>query len=153
MAGISRTTKDIDFLISSEDAPKVKKLMLSFGYELIHESEDISSYLSKMVKWGRIDFLQAHRKYTRAMLTRAVDNDILEGRFKIKVLKIEDLIGLKVQASSNDPKRYHQDISDIEYLISNNYGNLDRSLIEEYFALFNRSKELRDILGRIKNVE
>ena len=152
-SGIARTTRDIDLLISQRDIPKVKKIMLSHGYKLLYESEDVSNYIGKNVKLGRVDFLHAHRKYSQAMLRRASFADIFGGKFKVKVLRIEDIIGLKVQSSSNDPERYHQDMSDIENLIRSNYKNLDIKLIREYFDLFNRGRELEDILRKIKDAK
>ncbi|MEA3485708.1 MAG: nucleotidyltransferase [Candidatus Aerophobetes bacterium] len=153
VAGIARATRDIDLLISQKDVPKVKKLMLSHGYELLYESEDVSNYIGKNIKLGRVDFLHAHRRYSRAMLQRASFVEILEGRFRIKVLRIEDIIGLKVQSSFNDPERYHQDMSDIENLIRNNYKNLDMGLIREYFGVFDRGRELKNILRKTKDAK
>ena len=40
-SGITRTTKDIDLLILSKDGQKIKEVLLSSGYELLHESEDV----------------------------------------------------------------------------------------------------------------
>jgi len=150
-AGYTRATKDIDFLVTKEDTPKVKKIMLSYGYELLYESEDVSNFLGKMRELGKVDFLHAHRKYARAMLARAQEEKILDGKFKVKVVKPEDLIGLKVQSSSNDPNRFHQDLADIEAVIRANYENLDMDLIREYFVLFDRGKELKEILEKLKN--
>ena len=150
-AGYSRATRDIDFLVAKEDMPKVKKLMLSFGYDLLHESKDVSSFLGKMTELGRVDFLHAHRRYAKTMLERAKDSAILDSKFKIKVLVPEDLIGLKVQSSSNDLSRYHQDMADIESLMRANYKNLNINSIKEYFELFRREAELEEILERVKN--
>lgn len=149
--GVVRATGDIDLLVAKEDMPKVKRIMLSYGYELLHESEDVSNFLGRMGELGRVDFLLAHRKYAKLMLARAQKKAILDNKFKIKVIQPEDLIGLKVQSSSNDPKRYHQDRADIESIICANYKGLDMKLIREYFALFEREKELDEIVGKIKN--
>jgi len=151
VAGYTRATEDIDFLIAKDDALKVKKIMLSYGYELLHESEDVSNYLGRLGDLGKVDFLYAHRKYAKAMLLRAQEKGILGGKFKIKVIRPEDLIGLKVQSSSNDPRRYHQDMADIEAIMRVNLKKLDIGLIREYFALFERQKELEEILKELKN--
>lgn len=87
------------------------------------------------------------------MLQHAPFVKVFGGKLKIKVLKVEDIIGLKVQSSSNDPERYHQDMSDIENLIWVNYENLNLELIKEYFDLFNRRKELEDILRKIEDAK
>lgn len=146
-AGYSRATIDIDFMVDKNDMPKVKKIMLSFGYDAVHESEEVSGFVSRLDKLGRVDFLHAHRKYARSMLDRAKEDE----KLKIKVVLPEDLIGLKVQSSSNDPERYHQDMADIEAVIKANKGKLNMNLIKEYFELFNRKEEFDQILKRIKN--
>lgn len=141
--GITRTTGDIDLLILSQDSKKVKDIMIKHGYELIHESKDVLNFYSERMELGRVDFLLAHRKYAIAMLKRAEKKYVFGGKFKIKVLKVEDQIGLKVQSSSNDPKRLHQDMADIELLIKNNYPKLDIALLKDSFQL---SQELKTIM-------
>jgi hypothetical protein len=146
VAGYTRATGDIDFLAAKEDMPKVKKIMLAYGYQPIHESEDVTNFSGTMAALGQVDFLHAHRKYARRMLETAKEADILNGKFRMKVLCVEDLIGLKVQSSSNDSTRYHQDMSDIEFLMKANSKNLDIPKIREYFRLFDREMELDKIL-------
>lgn len=150
-AGYTRATKDIDFIVAKEDMPKIKKFMLSYGYDLAYESEDVCNFLGKMKELGRVDFLLAHRTYAKAMLKRAENKGILNGKFNVKVIKPEDLIGLKVQSSSNQPERYHQDMADIESIMQVNYKNLNINLIREYFKLFERESELDQILEKLKN--
>lgn len=150
-AGYERATGDIDFLVDKEDLVKVKKIMAAYGYELLHESQDISNFLNKMKELGKVDFLLAYRKYTKTMLIKAEDKEILNGKFKVKVIRPEDLIGLKIQSSSNDPGRYYQDMADIEAVMRANYSTLDMKLIEEYFVLFDRKDELKQLLEKLKN--
>ena len=149
--GVTRTTLDIDLLILSADTKKVKDIMLGRSYKLLHESEDVLNFCSDDLKLGRVDFLLAHRKYAVAMLKRAQEKEILEGKFKVKVLRVEDQIGLKVQSGSNDPQRLSRDTADIESLIKQNYSNLDFKLLREYFALFGKEAELETIIERVKH--
>lgn len=151
--GVTRTTKDIDLLILSKDNIKIKDILLRSGYELIHESEDILNFVSKKSELGRIDFLLAHRKYTLAMLERAEKQDLFSGEFKVKTLKADDLVGLKVQSSSNDPQRKLQDMADIKEIIRENYDKIDMGLIKEYFDLFDRRHELEGIIKDIKDAK
>ena len=150
-AGVSRATRDIDLLILNTDSKKVKDIMFGHGYELLHESEDVLNFRSDEFKLGRVDFLLAHRKYAVAMLKRAQEKEILEGKFKVKVLRVEDQIGLKVQSGSNDPQRLSRDTADVESLIKQNYSNLDFKLLREYFALFGKETELEAIIERVKH--
>jgi len=149
-AGYSRATDDIDFLVNKADWPKVKKLMGTLRYDLRHESEDAGNFFGKDAEMGRVDYLLAHRKYAKAMLGRAKKSDSIKGAGKIKVLIPEDLIGLKVQASSNDPLRYFRDMADIESMLVANQGKLNMKLIREYFKIFDRETELDDTLKKLK---
>ena len=150
-SGYSRATQDIDILIHKGDMPKIKKLLLSIGYELVHESEDVSNFKGPLHQLGQIDFLHAHREYAKNMLKRAREYDILEQRFKVKVLIPEDIIWPKIQASANDPKREAHDWADIEKLLTLHHDQLDLSLLRDYFSLFDREKELDKLLGKIKS--
>lgn len=149
--GVTRTTRDIDLLVLEQDSLKIKEIMLKHRYELLHESEDVLNFSSRNFALGRVDFLLAHRKYTLAMLQRAREESVLEGKYKIKVLRVEDQIGLKIQASSNDPKRLHQDMADIRMLLELHHPKLDTQQIREYFLLFNREKELDNLLRGLKD--
>ncbi len=61
---------------------------------------------------------------------------ILSETLTIKVLRVEDLIGLKVQAMANDESRKTVDYSDIEAVMKLHGKELNWSDIEEYFSMF-----------------
>jgi predicted nucleotidyltransferase len=152
-SGITRATRDIDLLVLSQDSQQIKKIFIEYGYKLIYESVDVLNFISEKPELGRIDFLLAHRKYAIKMLNRAGEKEIFSGKLKVKVITVEDQIGLKVQSSSNDPQRLPQDLADVESLIKNNYHNLDIALLREYFDLFDRGQELDKIIERTKDVK
>ena len=149
-AGYSRATQDIDVLILKEDMPKIKRLLENLGYELIHESEDVSNFKGLLQELGQIDFLHAHRRYTKNMLKRAQKCAILNGTFQVNVLIPEDIIGLKLQAIENDNSRKAQDIADIEWIIKKHRQSLDVKLLTEYFKLFGKSEQLKELLNNAK---
>ena len=99
---------------------------------------------------GCVDYLHAHREYSRKMLQRAKRHKILK-TLDVPVLIPEDIIGLKIQAIVSNPKRYSQDMADIEYLLKENLGRLNLDMVREYFELFERGEELDKILKRIKH--
>jgi hypothetical protein len=55
-----------------------------------------------------------------------------------------DLIGLKVQSSSSDPRRTRLDLADIDRLLD--VPGLDLARVREYFRLFEREAELDALL-------
>ena len=152
VAGFTRATQDIDFLVAAEDLGKIKAIMARLGYELTHESPEFSNYWHPMAPLGRVDYLHAHRQYARKMLARAKKHRVMEN-FEVPVLIPEDMIGLKVQSMVNNPKRHALDMADIEYLLRENLDKLNLEIIKEYFHLFDRGYELDDLLKRIKDAQ
>lgn len=147
--GVPRGTVDIDFLVSRDDIGKVDGIMKALGYECKYRSDNVSQYVSPLKTFGEVDFLHAFRTHSLSMLKRAVEMEIFEA-LTIKVLRIEDLIGFKVQAMVNDESRKSIDLPDIESLISQHKNKIDWSLVEEYFTLFGLNdmfKELRRKYG------
>jgi len=144
--GVGRSTVDIDFLVDRGDLSKIDRVMQELGYECKFKSENVSQYVSPLKIYGEVDFLHAFREASLEMLKRAIEIDILEGSLKIKVLKPEDLIGLKFQAIKNNPLREQTDIEDIKALLSILRGNLDWSEIEEYAKTF----DMMDVYKKIR---
>jgi len=134
---VPRTTVDMDFLIHHEDLEKLDTIMLGLGYERKYRSENVSQYISPLQIMGEVDVLHAFRKASVKMLDRAVEKKIFGSQLTIKVLKPEDVIGLKVQAMANDPSRQTTDLADIEALMAMHKDTLDWELIGEYFKIFN----------------
>src|SRR5690242_14317567 len=101
--GGSRTTFDADFLILLNQADQIGEVMKHLGYKALHQTDDVANFVSSDPDMGQVDFLFAHRQYSVAMLNRAKKSTFLD--YPVKVVQPEDLIGLKVQSSSNDPDR------------------------------------------------
>ena len=136
--GIPRATVDIDFLVRYDDLPKIKGLMEGLGYKCVFQTENVSQYVSPLEILGEIDFLHAFRKTSLGMLERAIEKEILGGAQKIKVLRAEDIIGLKVQSAANNESRFNREYADIEALMAYYKANLDWELVEEYFSIFDQ---------------
>jgi hypothetical protein len=134
--GVHRGTVDMDFLVRRDDMERVHRIMESLGYEVRFASENVTQYESALTSFGEIDYLHAFREVSLQMLDRAVEREIFNDGIAIRVLVPEDLIGLKVQAFSNNPSRDTLDTYDIEELMRIHSGSLDWDLVEGYFALF-----------------
>ncbi len=59
------------------------------------------------------------------------------------------LIGLKVQSSTNDPSRQRLDMADIVRLLRAE-RNVDMQRVREYFRVFEREKELEELLAELE---
>jgi hypothetical protein len=144
--GVGRSTVDLDFLIDRSDIEKIGQIMKEMGYELQFKSENVSQYVSREQLFGEIDFLHAFRQASLEMLERADEKEIFSGRFKIKVLQPEDLIGLKLQAIKNNPSRKESDLADIKALAAARGGLLDWHAIKRYAEIL----EAHDLLKEVR---
>lgn len=144
--GVGRTTVDIDFLVKRDDMRKTDGIMLEAGYECKYKSENVSQYVSPLKVFGEVDFLHAFREASIEMLKRAEEKEIFAGSLKIKLLRPEDLIGLKLQAIKNNPEREQQDMMDIESLLSIHGKEINRSLIKGYFQTFDMEELYKRII-------
>ena len=143
--GVPRATVDIDFLVNRDDMEKVHKIMTGMGYECRYQTENVSQYVSQLKVFGEVDFLHAFREASLEMIQRASETEVFGGSLKVKVLRPEDLIGLKLQAIKNNPSRERTDMADIESLLAVHKDNLDWLLIEKYFKIF----EMEDLYNKL----
>jgi len=152
MRGNQRATADLEFILLLEDLEKADRILVRFGYERTFRSENVSHYLAADGDWGRIDILHAFRGPSLGMLDRA-DMLTVEPGIALRVVQVEDIIGLKIQALSNDPSRLESDWYDIRLLVRaarEQGAPLDWELIGDYLDLFHlqdRLSELRNLHG------
>ena len=142
--GIVRTTVDIDILLLTKDLDKTKKVLSKHYYNCIFESENVSHFVSDLKPFGQIDILHAFRDISVSMLARAKKIKLFE-RYEIKVLDYVDIIGLKLQALTNEPERAQSDWSDIELILSymkEHKQSVDWELLSDYFTLFSKHDKL-----------
>ncbi len=146
--GAARATADLDFLVHRDDMPRVHARLECLGYRRIHHSENVSQYDHPEAAWGSLDFIHAFRPLALEMLGRALDKPRLEGRRMLRVLRPEDVIGMKVQAMANNPARRLRELADIESLIEANRDGLDWDLMKIYFNLFGLQVSYEDLKER-----
>jgi hypothetical protein len=145
-AGVSRATKDLDFMVLAEDGARIKPIMTERGYELLTETPEFLCFIGKTPALGRVDFLLAHRKYSLEMLKNALSVEGFGGKYRYKVVRPEDIIGLKVQAIANDPQRRLQDWPDIQKLLEVHREKMNMVLVRKYFEIFGMEAELDSLL-------
>lgn len=148
LSGAARNTEDLDFLVHRDDLASLDALMTGAGYTRLFVSENVSQYAATGSALVSVDFLHAFRTVSLAMLAQARELPILGGGRVIKVLRPEDIIGLKVQALANNPNREQRDLSDITALADAQGGRLDWARLKEYFDLFKRDKEFAALKAR-----
>lgn len=82
-----------------------------------------------------------------------MDRRIFDGKFKIRVLNPEDIIGLKLQALVNDTSREAREYADIEEIMDYFKEKLNWNLIEEYFSLFENKEKYMKLKGKYGSVK
>jgi predicted nucleotidyltransferase len=142
--GFVRATRDLDFILLAEDAEGMHGLLSDMGYEPIDRSPDLASYVRGTT---RVDILFARRPISRGLLDGCRETGFHGTR--IPVISLEGLIGLKIQAYTDDPVRRLRDLTDMMELIKINRDRLDLDEIRSYFRLFERENLLDDILRAI----
>lgn len=152
LRGVQRATVDLDFILMLDDLAKADTILAGFGYQRAFRSENVSHYISPDGDWGRIDILHAFRGPSLSMLDRS-DSIEIEPGIALRVVQIEDIIGLKIQALCNDPGRAESDWHDIRMLVrtAREHGaSLDWELLADYLQLFglpDRLAELKTLHG------
>lgn len=125
--GIHRATMDVELLIEGSVREQAKKALENNGFKLKAETDETLHFSG----YGNLDLLLANRTPSREMLKRASTTTVAE----VKCLQPEDIIGLKIQAYSNNRKRALQDKADIAALIEK-CDNLDWDRVKSYAELF-----------------
>jgi predicted nucleotidyltransferase len=147
MRGVQRATMDLDFVLALDDLEQANQILVELGFRRYFHTENVSHYRHEALA-ERIDLLHAFRRPAMAMLDRAERIELQAG-LSVPVAAVEDIIGLKVQAMSNDVSRAEQDWLDIRLLVRSarrTGQTLDWQLIGDYFTLFDK----RDLLTALK---
>lgn len=144
LRGVQRATMDLDFILLLEDMDKADVILRHYGYVRVFQSENVSHYQSPDHDWGRIDILHAFRRPSVRMLERA-EAIAIEPGLTLRVVHIEDIVGLKIQALVNDPSRAEDDWHDIRILLRaacEQGAAMDWELIADYLRMFGLEAKL-----------
>ena len=131
--GYPRATNDIDYLVDGDFAAAVEREFQAAGFSVFSRSRETL----QLAGVGPIDLLFANRPLSKAMLRRCGGVQVLG----VPALDAADIIGLKIQAYRNDPKRLLGDLADIQKLIEL-HPQLDRARVDEYARLFGESERI-----------
>jgi predicted nucleotidyltransferase len=138
---VVRATSDVDLLASAQSASSIDAIAAKLGYQILHRSVDVANYLRGD---ERLDLVFASRPLAMRLLEEARERATIFGG--LRVVSAEGLIGFKLQALTNDPRRT-QDLEDIRALIRANRPLLDQVELREYFRLFDRESLLDELLN------
>lgn len=141
--GFQRFTNDIDIIVDGNDRLKLKEIFLKSGFTVFNENNEFIQFSGI----GQIDILFANRPLSRGMLKNAIEFKPLG----IKYLRVEDIIGLKIQSFATNAKRELQEKADIQKLIEIHSKNINWEQVKNYADLFSKWGEIESIRKLIKN--
>lgn len=134
--GVQRFTNDVDWLVHGADRLLAKQAFLARGFSVHQEHAEVCHFTGP----GNVDLLFANRPLSQQMIA---DAETLQG-FTWQCLSTEAIIGLKIQAYVNAPKRALRDKADIQALIEAN-PRLDWAIVHRYADLFGERPEIERI--------
>lgn len=137
--GHARATNDVDFLVNGDYRQQILSIFQDAGFEVFYSSDEVL----QLSREHPLDLLFAHRPLAREMLERAATLPTYRG---IPVLDAADIVGLKIQAYKNDPKRELAELADILKLVEL-CPNLNHERIIRYAELFKEEKRVKSLLG------
>lgn len=140
---VIRATQDIDILVDFDESERLDTLLRTRGYACLHGSDDAANYQRED---ERVDVLYARRPIARQLLETATGQQTVFGT--LRIVSAEGLIGFKLQAMSNDPRRT-QDLEDIRALLRENRDSIDMSHVREYFHIFEQEALLEKLVNEI----
>ena len=137
---VIRATQDVDFLVDAEAADGLHATLLRLDYRCVYRSEDAANYVRGD---EGLDLLYARRPIARRLLAQAQPRDTPMGR--LRVISVEGLIAFKLQGFVNDATRT-RDLEDMRALLRLHRAAIDMAQVREYFALFDRTELLDELL-------
>jgi len=137
---VIRATQDVDLLSRAADSDAIDRAFKAKGFRCLHRNGDVANYLRGD---ERVDFLFASREIAKRLLIDAPARETSFGL--LRVVSAEGLIGFKLQAIVNDPRRT-QDLEDIRALLRTNRDSLNLNEVRDYFRLFGRDALLEELL-------
>jgi len=123
----------------------VHEVMQELGFEVLARGASVSSYVLEHL---RVDFLLARREYGRRMLERAGQVSLAR-HLAVKVVQVEDLIALKLQALVSDPRR-GRDRADVEALLRSAAATVNMDQVRDYARAIGAERELDEILDIVR---
>ncbi|HEX7914721.1 nucleotidyltransferase domain-containing protein [Rudaea sp.] len=138
--GYVRATHDLDVMVLADDSDLLHDALRKLGYSAIDRRPDLACYFRGN---DRLDVLYARRPISQRLLAQARHADL--NGLSVPTISAEGLLGLKIQAFSDDPRRI-RDLTDMMELVKVNRATMNLDEVRGYFRLFDNESILDDIL-------
>jgi hypothetical protein len=146
--GLSRFTRDLDFVVDEPGRPVALATADRLGYERLRVSEAFSNHLHRDAVWGRVDFIYVEGRTSELLFANARPLPVFSN-ISVLVPKPEHVIAMKVQAVKEAPDRAHKDLPDIASLMT--LPGVDEQQVRGYFerhGLLWRFEQLQALRNR-----
>ena len=147
--GVQRATGDVDFLVDAGGSDALHDALLAAGARCLHRSADAANYATGSSRLAPVDFIVARRARARKMLERTRSRLLRAARLRVPVVDAEALIGLKLQALANQPRRT-QDAADIQALFAARWKSLNVDIFRDHYRIFDREHDLDRLLAEAR---
>jgi hypothetical protein len=143
--GMTRATRDLDFVTESSAQKKLILFLEALGYETLYASSGYSNHLHPDPAKGRLDFVYVSGETSQLLFASTRRMLVLED-ISLPVPRAEHLVAMKIQAMKNDPERSFQEMADILFLMR--LPGIDIDEVREYFE----KQEMVDKYNEIKRI-
>jgi hypothetical protein len=143
--GRARQTDDIDFLLRDRDSGKTVNFLESIGYQTLNRTEAFSNHEHPLSGFSRVDFLYVNGDTADTIFREVREFPVLTN-LRVRVVKPEHLIALKLFSMTANPERSALDREDLAHLLRQE--GLDREEIRKYFLKYSTLDLLKELEGK-----
>lgn len=132
--GLVRFTKDVDFLVASQDIPVISDILSRAGYQKTDETDIFSRWKHPSLMADDVDVMYVKPATFEKLLDGSKLFEI--GHVTLRVPSVPSLIALKLHAMRSNSNRLEKDGRDIAELLRLNPGSLDKASLELLFTKY-----------------
>ncbi len=114
--GSTRATTDVDLLVEEAGRTPGIAFLQSLGYETLGIYEGFSNHLHPLSGMGRVDLIYLNEPTASTIFSETRTMTYFSR--SIQVPRPEHLVAMKIAALEGDPKRFHKDMVDLEFLLA-----------------------------------
>lgn len=133
--GLVRFTKDVDFLVATQDIPVISRLLINIGYQMTAETSVFSRWKHPSMMADDVDVMYVNPATFEKLLVGSKTFQI--GHVTLRVPSVPSLIALKLHAMHSNEERLDKDGRDIAELLRLNPGVIDKKGLEALFTKYN----------------
>ena len=145
--GLSRMTRDVDFVAEKSFRDDIVSFLESLGYKTLYVSSGYSNHIHGKEEMGRLDFVYVEGK-TAELLFSGSRIKLFSKNLLIPVPKPEHIAAMKIFAMKNDPSREYHEMADLQFLLS--LPGIDREEIKGYFKQYGMTEKYEELERKIK---